>query len=285
MISVSSRHIVLPCLVLLAFPLLVSAEPNVSVEVRGLRIVGPGIGKDKMELRPFNWMEGTEIAVLVKKPDGGIIGFDKESSELKFLVDDKRTNLLEKPGKKARFSFEKGGFGSFPAISKDGKACLIEIEGKRTPAAGATSVSAEGIIILQCGSKTKKFKHENAVLQAGTKINAGKIPFTINKVGKPGWGKAEMAVTLHSDQDLSNIKEIRFLDTDGNDLKAASGGTSTSRFGNKISIDKSFNFKKKIGEATIEITYWMDMKNVSVPLKLKTSVGIGQAAAESPEKQ
>ncbi len=264
------------CLLLFITSAGILSAAGVSVQVRGLRIVGPGMGKDNQELRPFNWTEGTDLAVLVVKPGGGLISFDDDKSTLKAFIDNKGTNLLEKKksGSGSSFSFGRAGFEHSPSFSKDRTACLIEIQGKRVPAKGATAIMATGTLVFNCGSKTKTFTQKDLSFKKGTKVKAGPVQFTIKEVGKPQWGDAAMAVTFEAKQDISAIKEISFLDAQGKKIPAERGGSSTTRFGGSVTIEKAYNFKTKREGATVVITCWTDMKAVSVPFKIQTSVGL-----------
>jgi hypothetical protein len=251
------------------------------VEVRGIRIVADGYGKGQDgELRPFNWSKGTTLAILVTTPDSAIVEVSKDECELTKFADDKGTNLTGTKG-----SAQKKSFGHFPAISPDGKACLLELAADGVPAKGATVITASGTIALRCASRKETAKQENVALKQGTKISFGPFQIEIARTGKPespifGFGADEKQkdaweVTLQAKQDLSGIVEVKFLDAAGNDMKAADGGTDTSRFGSTIvSSDKSFVLPAKTDSATIVVTYWADMKEVKLPFEVNAAVGL-----------
>jgi hypothetical protein len=236
------------------------AEPT--VEARGLRIVGKGYAAEPDMTRPFNWSPGTTISALVVLPKGGLISVVDKESKLTHYADNKGTDLLKAKGKFSRPRISANSFN----ISKDKKACVIEIQSPGLP--------AKGIVTFKTGSTKKTFTQKNIAVKAGTKIDAGPVKFTILKTGKPQWGNAPLSVTLKATQDISNIDKMRFLDAAGKVIKTSGGGTMTSRnFGN-FNVEKNILFPAKATSFTIEITYWMDAKTVKVPFKLTTSLGM-----------
>jgi hypothetical protein len=239
-----------------------------TVEVRGLRVVAAGYGDGMRGLRAFNWSKGVTLALLVQIPDGGIIDLDDDASKLDKFTDDKGTNLLV-----GGDTWGKVGIGGFASISKDGKACLAELNGKSVPIKGATQVWASGTLVLKCASKKKTVQHKKIALKKGTKI-PGAIPFTIDKVGKPDWGDAALQVTLAAKQDLSSVAEIKFFDAQGKEIESSSAGSSSMRMGPVVNIKRSFNLKKKATNVTIAVTYWTDMRIVKLPFNVKTGVGM-----------
>ena len=245
------------------------AAKNVSVEVRGMQVIGLPYGEGFQGLQPLNSQPGTKLAVLVQKPDGGIIEFDDDASELKSFADDKGTKLhVEKEG----FG-QSSGFGMFANVSEDGKACMISIEGDNVPAQGAASLKASGTLALKCASEQKTTTNKNVALKVGAKVNAGAIPLEISAVGKPQWGEG-FAVTFKANQDCSGIAEVRFLDAAGNEIESSLGMTSTSSFGGQMTVEKQYTLKKQVDAATIEFTTWVDMQTVKVPFQIETGLGL-----------
>lgn len=42
----------------------------------------------------------------------------------------------------------------------------------------------------------------------------------------------------------------------------------------KVVVEKSFVLNDKVDKATVEVTYWMDMKDISVPFSIGATVGL-----------
>jgi hypothetical protein len=254
------------------------------VEVRGIRVVGPAYGRGMEGLRAFNWTEGTTVALLVTVPAGGLVSINSEKTQLTKLADDKGTDLTA--GEEPMVGMH---MGMTPQVSADGKACLVEVNGKRVPAKGAAAIMASGTVTLKCGSKKETAKQENVALKVGSKITAGPMTFEISRVGKPqfffemtGPDESKPAttpaekfeVTLRTNQDCSNIASIAFLDAAGKDLGAKPSSSSSMGMPGMMTVEKSFVLPKKVDTATISITYWADLKEVVVPFDVKATLGL-----------
>ena len=246
-----------------------AAEPEgVKIEVRGVRVVGEGYAEGMGGVRAFNWSKGTSVGVLVVFPEGGLISFNRDASSLDKMADDKGTDL------KVRDRFGESGFGMMPGISEDGKACMVEIDGKGVPATGAQEIAASGTLVFTCGSKKETFKQENVLLKVGTKVRAGRIPFEISKVGDPDWGEAPLQITLKTDKDCSAISEIKFLDAAGKEIRSSDAGTMSMSGMGMTQVEKSFNLSEKVETVTVAVTYWMDMAEKKVPFSVKAGLGL-----------
>lgn len=248
------------------------AAAGAKVRVAGIRVVSEGVGKNKTELRPFNYNKGTTLALLVRLPAGGLIKFNRGASKLSAMTDDKGSDFTRKPKKTGRFSFgSRTGFEmAFNAISKDGGAALVQIGSPNLPAKGATRVSVSGTLVFQRASRKQTFKQTGVALKAGTKIQAGKIPFTITKAGKPQWGNAAASVTLRTTQAGPELAGIRFLDAAGKEIK--SSRQSWSR-GGKMS-SSTYTLARKVDKVTVVMDYWTDLQTITIPFNLKTGLGL-----------
>ena len=90
-----------------AAPSTAPAAPQVSATA--IRVVGPGLGANGSELRPFNEQPGTTVALSVQAPRGsGIVEIDDDASKIEAFSDDKGQSLLEE-----------GRVGPFPTITRE----------------------------------------------------------------------------------------------------------------------------------------------------------------------
>jgi hypothetical protein len=262
-------------------------EENISVEARGIRIVAVQIigevNEEEMDpMTPFMADEaGTTLALLVSKPDGGILDFDEDKSKLDAMTDDKGTKLVmpkaaeeDRPAVRFHFGPSESPFSSSPNISEDGTACLIEVGGETLPAKDAASVSASGTLVLKTASTKETFKQENVALKVGSKVSAGKIPFEITEAGDPQWGEGAMEVTLTAKQDCSEIESIKFLDAGGNEIETSNGMSSHMEMMGSVEDERGFVFEHKTATATIAVTYWTDMKETRVPFDVTAGLGL-----------
>ena len=237
-----------------------------TVIIRGIRIAAEPYKNDDM-LRPFN-QTGTAISIEIVYPPGGLIEMDEEESELKRLIDDRDTDLLASKGR-----FQRPGFGSFPKLSDDTRAAVIEISSPGRPASGAKSITTSGTLVFKAATTKKTFKQENVTLSVGESIEAGPIKFKINAVSKPDWGDEPLQVTLETNRDISELAEIRFTNDAGELIKSRQA--SSSRMGGlgMVRIKHDYALAEKVDKVTIEMDYWTDMHDVVVPFELSTSVG------------
>ncbi len=244
------------------------------IEVRGLRIVGDGYGDD-MSMRPFNWTYGTTIVLLVQSGTGSLIDFDDDESTIALGRDNKETDLLQSSGKSMS---GKPDFGSFPSISEDRKACLVEVKLPRNPAPGASSLECAGALVFASATEKESFTVKDAALKKGTKLTAGPYSLTISEAGPPRYGADEypLAVTYQSGKRFDTLQGVVFLDEQGEEIESSSGGSSETRFMGSVTATRTYKLAKKVEKATIVFTCWKDWKKVPVPFSVTVTLGLSE---------
>ena len=247
-----------------------AAPKEITVEVRGLNVIGEGYGKDEngmAELNVPNGQSGTALTLLIMSPSGGLIAFDKDASKLSAFADNKGTSLLEKR------RFGQSGFGGFPKISKDGKACMLEIQGGALPSKDATGLVASGTLVFKTGTTKKEYTQKDVPLTIGSKITVGAMSFEITKIGKPDWGDEPLEIELKTKQDISTMAGIKFLDAAGKEIESDLSSWGNMGFGGMMTYKRSYKLGKMVNKATIVVSVWTDMKTQTVPLNVNTSIG------------
>ena len=241
------------------------------LKVVGVRIVGEGYGKTQYgsELRAFNWEPGTNVAILLSHPSGGLIEIDQEKSVISKWTDDKDRNVLTKKSKFSGKSFEIGSAD----ISKDGKAALLEISTASLPQKGTTSMKIEGELHVSAGSKTKMEKSKEISLKKGTKFELAGLKFKVGSSGKPQWGDNPFAVKFSYSGTNESLKALKFFAADGKPLKSTGLGSMSSNFGGKVNTEKEFGFPKKLDKLIVGVETWTDRSVKKVPLKLDVTLG------------
>lgn len=239
---------------------------EMTVAVCGLRVVAPGL-YDEHETRAFYQDPGVTVVLRVVRAAGGLIALDEAASEIQAFADDKGTVLFKPEG------FSKSPLGSWPKVTAGGKVAVIEIEGNQRPAAEARQIQLKGKLALKVATEQKVYPAK-VKLAAGTKIEAGPVPFTIKEVGKPEWGDAQLQITLHATQNLDALAGVRFLDADGTEIESSESGSMTMTTNDEVQIDQSYDLAKAVDELTIELTYWTDMHTVTVPFEKTFSIGL-----------
>lgn len=238
-----------------------------TVEACGLRIVGQGYGEGP-DMRPFNWTPGVSMVLRIVNPSGGLIGFDSDASKIESFVDDKGTDLL-----KSDETYMPVGFSSSDDLSEDGKAALIEVDGGTPPAHGTREIHLKGVAVFVVATEKKTFTQKDVKLAADTEIKAGEISFVISKVGKPDWGDEPLEVTLKASTDLTSVAGVRFLDADGKEIESSVSSEMSMSFNESVTVERGYKLARKVDTATIEVTCWMNLEKVNVPVDVTTGVG------------
>ncbi len=259
-----------------------AAEPK--VQVCGVRVVGVGYENEDELLRAFRWRKGTTVALLVTVPEGGLISVNRDETKVTRMADDRGTDLTVSSKGLAREAQVSRG----AQVSDDGKACVLEINGQESPAAGATSIALAGTISLKCGSKKEIGRREKVDLKPGAEFSVGGMSFTIAKAGvapKPfELPKDDERVTdtppafevaLQTRQDWSEIASVTFLDAAGKDLGAKPGPIASATAGGRVvAAMRSFILPQQADTATVVVACWEEFKDIEVPFDLKATVGI-----------
>jgi hypothetical protein len=253
-----------------------STQSDITIEAHGLRIGKSAPGYNDDELTFDRMPPGTSVGLLIKVPQGGLVVFDSDSSKLKTFIDDKGKDLTKPDFKKTEYGPDLSGFEPVPHISKDGKLCRATFTVPGVPTKDATKLTILGEAVMKIATQKKDFAAENVELKKDKKINAGPIPLIITRAGKPQWSSDgyEFAIVLEAKQDLDSIVDIQFFDATGKKIEANRFSTSSSGFTNDVSVTWEYQMKHKVDAAKVVITYWTDMKTVTVPLNMKIGVGL-----------
>ena len=244
---------------------------QVKVEVVGLH-VNKAPYKDDKELAPnMEPAPGTKVNVLVSVGAGGIIKLDDHKSKLSKFSDDKGADLLAaKPPKE---SFFNSPIGSFPKITKDQKACLVELQAMACPSAGSKSLDIEATLSLAVGDEQEVVKHEKVQAKKDATFKAGGIDFKITDAGKNTFGDDPMKISLESKDGLK-VAKIRFLDGAGKEIDSHQGSSGSMSFGGMTSYSWDYTLKQMAASVTIEVTLWKKVSVVDVPVNLTVSLGL-----------
>jgi hypothetical protein len=228
----------------------------------GLRVIGLGLGANGTELRPFQEAPGTTIALGVTAPKGaGLVDIDDRGSKLDTITDDKGQSLMEE----ARV-------GSFPKISEDGSAAIVELEVRARPSAGASSITAQGTLAMTLAGGSKPFRASNVKLDNGQTFKIGPTTITLSDV------KADdesMRFTVNLPRSLyTTIREIRFFDAKGATVEMARH--SSGYFNEKAEIELEAKTKDKT--LAIELEVWQNLKTSKFPFSVQAGLGLAAGA-------
>lgn len=226
----------------------------------------PNVDKDS-DLARFAGQLGTEVKLLIRSKGKGLIGFDDDASKVDAFTDDQGNSLIEESG----FG-QIQGFAWFRSSAK-GDIATIDVNGRKTPGKGATSLRVKGKLVFQAASKQSTHRHTKAAVAKGTKVKAGPIAGEISETGKPQWGDEPLQIELKFKGELPPIAEVRFFDAQGKRIESSSAGGSRMSFLNNVTTTKSYTLSKKVPSVTVEFVVWDDVETVELPLNLVIDVG------------
>jgi hypothetical protein len=257
------------------------AAPTVVVGVQGVRVVKAPPGGDDT-LRAFNDVSGTTVGLIITVPQGGLVVFDSDSSRVKSFMDNKGKDLTKpEPGAIVEIRPEGWAFQAFPRISDDRKYCSVAVSMPGIPTKQATTLTLSGHLVLKIAKEKRDFTAEQVPLQAGAKINAGTIPLTIQRTGKPQFGADDaFEVQFQARQNLDGIARIQFFDATGKKIEAEEHGRGEGRWSGNLPTASGYEatldyrLKSAVDAAKIVVTCWTDMKEVSMPFDLTVSLGL-----------
>lgn len=232
----------------------------------GIRVTADAYG-EQGNLRPFFSFPGTSVSFFIESKNGGLIGFDDDKSKVVTFTDDKGTNLLT-PGE-----FQQAGFNASPQISPDGKVALVNLEGATRPTRNARTVKAVGTFVVHTATKKTPYKAKDVSAVEGARIDAGPIPLTIKRAGKPDWGDDPFQVTLGATVDMTAVAAVNFYDGAGKPIESTEAGSMSMNFGGQVQIERSYNLKRKVDQLTVEVIHWSDLKTVEVPFNVEVGLG------------
>ena len=211
---------------------------------------------DDFSARPFNAENGTKLALWIRMPaNQGLIEIDEDASLLQRFADDKGTNLG-------------GRLESFPSEFKDGSGGVIEIESTAVPAAGATSLIADGTLALSVATGTRKTRAANVRLQNEAKFTLDKTPIVLSDV-EAATDAVQFTLKLPR-QVMTTIRNVVFLDAKNQPLE----GRTTGRGYMNDNAEMSFSVTTTARTVTLEFELWQGLRTIKVPFAVKAGLGL-----------
>ena len=246
-----------------AAPQPASAPPQVSAV--GIRVVGPGLGANGSELRPFNESPGTVVVLGIQAAKGaGIVEIDSHAGKLDAFADDKGQSLLEE-----------GRVGPFPKVAEDGSAAIVEVEVRARPAAGAASVTVQGSLAMTIAAGSKPVRATNVKLESGQAFKVGTAAMTI---GEAKVDEESTKITFGLTRTvLSTIRDVRFFDAKNAPIESRRSGSGYMN--EKASLD--YEAKTKDKAVTIEFELWQNPRLVKVPFNVQAGLGVAAGGRSS----
>jgi hypothetical protein len=242
----------------------VPAGPPPQVAVNAIRVIGAGLGANGSELHAFNDRPGTAVAFSILAPAGsGIVEIDERGSRVDAFTDDKGQSLLEE-----------GRFGSFPKISEDRLAALVDVEVRGRPSAGATAVTVQGTVAMTLATGSKPTRIPNVRLADGQTMKLGPNTITVKRV-TAAEESTEVSFGL-SRTILNTISTIKFFDAKGEAIEARRTGSGYMNDAAEVEM----TMKSKDRLVAVEFEVWQNMRQIKHPFNLTAGLSF---AANDPK--
>lgn len=253
-----------------------AADGGPTVIVNGVIIWRPAGGDAKWKTPPLGEVERTQLVLLVEPGQGRLIALDLEASRLDSFTDDKGRDLVAKPDGQDGVSSQVG-FSPNTAISEDGKAAVVQVQGRRVPTAGATQLSAGGTLVFQHSASGRQVTHlaRNVKLKKGETFKLGDVTFTIRNVTGMEVDRYKLRrVEVTHDRDLDALGPVRFLDGEGKEIASKVLGWGSSRAGGQIQHERTFLITQDVESVSVSADGWADAKPLAVPFRVKAGLGL-----------
>lgn len=239
------------------------------VEVVALQVAKPHPEK-KMQSLVGGGPPGTSLHIRLTRKDKYFVELDEEASKLLSFSDEKGTDLSKARTRR----FGRGWLGHWTQISKDGHSCIFEARSGLLPAAGARELRLKANLVMVCGAGEKTAEQKNLVLKKGSRLAAGPVRLEIKSVKQIDRSGMEMLLETESKASFVQIKKLRFIGPDGKEIKHQVMGSGRMGFAGRFTYYRSFGLAKKVASVSVEVTYFEKVDRLSVPLNVKTGVGL-----------
>jgi hypothetical protein len=246
-------------LIFLSMPLILLGAENPTVQLVGLRVVGPGYGLNGSELRAFRQQSGTTIALLVQNPENmKIVDVDDSKCSLVEFTDDRDHNLMDGLD-----------WGAFPEISKDGRSALIEATSKERPSQGASRLFVGGTIHMRVAASESTEQIDRLEMEVGTKASVLQEVIQVMKVKEENEG-LDLVLQI-SRKFKDRIKDIRFYAENGNPIEIWGRGSLT--FGNAAQVEYNLDAKSTPEALKVEIDLWQELEELNFSFQVDSTMG------------
>lgn len=233
---------------------------GVTVKPAGMQVVWDDGGGVFGSFRTFNMKAGMQVAIILDSDGPSFI--DVVERECKVTIG----------GAEGRCRY----FGQQSQLSKDGKHLRLEIEAEGAKLVDEKAAMNGEIAVLMASEKAEA-STGMLDLKVGTVVEfpaeAGLPKLTIEKVGKPSWGKEEFMVSLKCHEDFQKPVSVKFIDENGKEQVAKSAGSSRMGIGKMLTVSMAYKVDKKVSKAKLVVEYWKDLKKVTVPVDFKLGFG------------
>jgi hypothetical protein len=240
-------------------------KPKTAVQVVGLQVAKPLPG-DKRRQSLTGRKTGTVLTLKVSRPDKYFLGLDAKASRLEEFADDRGTGLVTESSRLLRTWLDGQTW-----VTRDGRDCLFDLLGLRTPARGARELRVKASLVLKCGRGAVTEEHAAFALQKGGKLTVGRVPLTISNVQVD---PNATYVTFTTPRNPEKIAAVQFLDADGKEIETHNLARSVIGFLGNAVYETTYGLKKSVRVVTVRIKHFRQVERLTVPVDVTASVGL-----------
>jgi hypothetical protein len=145
---------------------------------------------------------------------------------------------------------------------------------RSVPAGGAKSLTLKGKVVVLCSPRTREAVQKDVALLKGTQIELGPIKAEITDVRGEEQGK-RLYVDFTNDTGPEVLKELRFEDAQGKEIKSRQFDSSSAESGGKTILDvKFYDLAGNPDKVTVKAVYYEKIEKFEVPVDLTVSLGL-----------
>lgn len=205
-------------------------------------------------------MSETKLAMIVHCPTGGVVGFDREQSEVAEFTDSTGKSLLQDS------AF--GPFGFSNRVLSGGDRLALELDGAGLPAEDATWVAAKGLIAVRIAHEKGLWTTDPITIESNALLDAGPFEFKILRSEKSSWSDG-YEIEVETKSAVDTLTGITAIDDAGERHELRT--TSTMSFMGTSRL--TFESKSKLLSAQFEIEAWKNAQTQKVPFSAKMRIG------------
>jgi hypothetical protein len=255
------------CLLLSSLPTHASDRP-ISARVVGVRM-NEAPYKNDNALNVLNAPQaGGELAILVTSSGPDIVRIDAEASERSAKL-----FYIDSDNRRTPAAGDALAIWPFLSFAADKKAALLTVKLKNLPPKSAQMLEVD-LHVQVISSSTERQQTVMINLRDGETFSIGPAKIVVKSVGQPKvWGRDKdqykLSFDLLSDDQIGTIKEFKFYDEAGKQIKFKKGGTSRFGFAGQSSVSTNYNLTRKLDRIKVTATYWVSPEQRSVPVSFK----------------
>jgi hypothetical protein len=244
---------------LLAFPNAMAGEDR-AVELAGLRVVGPGYGRNGTELQAFHERSGTTLVLLVRAPEDRKI----------VAVEDSKCSMVEFRDDRGRSLLDGVHWGGFPHVSDDARHALLEVTSRTRPSQEASRLLAEGTIRVRIAASERTERIETLRLTVGSKAQIQQEVVQVMKVQQEGDGLT--LVVQMNRRFAEGVRDIRFFAPSGHPIDIRGRGSFT--FGTATQLEFNLETRATPESLKIELDVWQDLQDLDLGFQINAGMGL-----------